>query len=360
MMRISIAVFILIFISASAALSQNASTYFPSSTGYKWFYKNTPLDSVNAPLTNLATFQADSFASVTTYQGLTASKVVSKSGLITIGQPGPYTDTLYYNFQSTNGSTYLNANSLFGNIGKIDSTLIGFLTSLNGWYSTYRFAQTVNSNYTILSRDTTITIDTLTLPIRVQTTGRRLNDQTIGTVNGNYLCKKFIVSFILSYGISIPPLPTIYIPLITRPDTVYIASDIWVVKDVVPSVNVDLTGLGFPVSFFIPGSMRELTPGTTGITNFSEQLPGEYYLEQNYPNPFNPSTHIVFGIPKNANTLLEIFDSRGSKLKTLINEELKPGKYSFEFSGTDMASGMYYYMLTVNGFKLSRKMLLLK
>ncbi len=185
---------------------------------------------------------------------LAASRVLSKSGLLSINQNTPYTDTNYYNFQGTNGYVYLNVLSIIGSIPGLDSVaLVNFLRSFEAWYSTYRFAQTVNTNYTIFSKDTTLNLDTISLPLRISSTGRRLNDQTISTVNGDLLCKKFILTFKIDYAL-LPPI--IYIPIVTLPDTVYIASDIWIAKDIRPSINVDLSSLGYPISFTIPGSYR--------------------------------------------------------------------------------------------------------
>ncbi len=350
---------LLIFIS-QIVQAQNASTYFPPSTGYKWYYSNTPLDSLNNPIENLRTYQIDSFAAVTNYQGLTASKVLSKSGLLSIGQPSPYTDSLYYNFQGTNASSYINLLGLLDSLTILDSTLIAFLRSLDGWYETYRFAQTVNTNYTFLSRDTTITISGTQYPIRVSSTGRRLNDQNVTTVNGTYLAKKFIISAILSYGISIPPFPTVYVPIVTRPDTVYIASGIWIIRDVVPSVNVDLTGVGFPVAFFIPGAVKELSNPPVAIEPISGQTPVNFELGQNYPNPFNPTTRINFAIPERADVKLEIYNALGNKVSTLINEVVLPGNYSVDFSGEGLSSGIYYYILKAGDYRDVRNMMFVK
>jgi len=340
--------------------AQNASTYFPSSTGYKWYYSNTPLDSINNPMTSLRTYQIDSFSAVTNYQGLPANRVMSKSGLLSIGQPTPYTDTLYYNFQSTNASSYLNLLGLLDSLSILDSTLIEFIRSLDGWYSTYRFAQTVNTNYTILSRDTTIQIDSTSFPIRVSSTGRRLNDQSVNTVNGTYLAKKFIISFILSYGISIPPFPTVYVPVVTRPDTVYIASNLWIIKDIVPSVNVDLTGIGIPISFFIPGAVRELTNPASSISQSGGNVPESFSLGQNFPNPFNPSTKINFSVPFRSDIRMDVHNSLGNRVSTLVNEDLDEGNYTVNFSGESLPSGVYYYTLTAGNFSEVKKMILLK
>ncbi len=88
-------------------------------------------------------------------------------------------------------------------------------------------------------------------------------------------------------------------------------------------------------------------------------------LKQNYPNPFNPGTTIEFKIPVQSNVKLEIINLNGQLIKTLINNELQPGIYKFDWNGTDnfnnrVSSGVYIYRLIQNENELSRKMILLK
>ncbi|MBS1518495.1 MAG: T9SS type A sorting domain-containing protein [Bacteroidetes bacterium] len=356
-MKITIKLLALLFVFTNL-YSQNASTYFPSATGYKWYYKNTPLDSLNNPVNSLSTFQVDSFAANVTYNGLPAALVVSKSGLTSINQNSPYTDSSYYNFQSTNGFYYLNVLNFIGTIPGIDSVaFINFLRSFESWYSFYRFSQTVNTNYTIFSKDTTVSFDTLTLPLRLSLTGRRLNDQTISTVNGNIACKKFQITFALSYGL-LPPI--IYIPIVSIPDTVYIAQNIWVARDVTPSVNVDLSSIGVNLAFSIPGSQKELTQSAVGISGENTRLPEGFSLSQNYPNPFNPSTVISYELQVTSFAKLIVYDMLGNEVASLVNEKQDAGYYSIEFDGSGFPSGVYYYKLETEGFSDVKKMILVK
>lgn len=353
---------IILFLLCSCSLySQNASEYFPSSTGYKWYFKNTPLDSMNNPQSNLATYQVDSFSVVETYQGLLSSVVLSKSGLSNVNQTAPYSDTSHYNFQSTNAYYYLNVLGIIGSIPGLDTVAFyAFLRSFETWYNTYRFSQTVNTNYTIFSRDTTITIDTLVLPLRLSATGRRYNDQNVSTVNGTYTAKKFLITATLSYLLTIPPFPTVAIPIVTRPDTVYIASGIWTIKDVIPSVNVDLSTIGFPVSFSIPGNVRELTSPSVGISGNINSVPSDYSLSQNYPNPFNPSTKIGYSVPHTGEVTIKIYNLLGTKIKTLVSGIQQKGSYEIEFNASDLASGIYYYRMQSDNFSDTKQMILLK
>lgn len=351
-------VFLLLIAFSGISYSQNASSYFPSGTGYKWFYKNTPLDSLNNPQPGLSTFQVDSFYAVVNYHGLSSSAVLSKSGLTSVNQNSPYTDTSHYNFQSTNAFYYLNVLNVLGSLPGIDSVaFIAFLRSFETWYNTYRFSQNVNTNYTIFTKDTTISVDTLTLPLRFSATGRRYNDQSVSTVNGTYLAKKFLITFTLSYGL-LPPI--IYIPIVTRPDTVYIAQDVWVIKDVVPSVNVDLTSVGFPISFSIPGSVKELTSGTIGINSISNLISEGYHLNQNFPNPFNPNTLINYDIGKPGFVKLTVYNSIGKEVALLVNGKQEKGSYEVNFAADNYPAGLYFYKLEADEFTETKKMLLVK
>ena len=85
-----------------------------------------------------------------------------------------------------------------------------------------------------------------------------------------------------------------------------------------------------------------------------------FKLAQNYPNPFNPTTKIRFSIPYEGKTSLIIYDLLGKQVVSLINEELSPGNYEFEFNGSHLPSGIYFYRLISGKQTEIRKMLLVK
>ena len=76
-------------------------------------------------------------------------------------------------------------------------------------------------------------------------------------------------------------------------------------------------------------------------------MPDKFSLYQNYPNPFNPTTKIKFALPKSSFTTIKIYNTLGSEVATLVNEQLQPGTYEVEFDGSKFASGVYYYKLIV-------------
>ncbi len=87
----------------------------------------------------------------------------------------------------------------------------------------------------------------------------------------------------------------------------------------------------------------------------------------NFPNPFNPSTTISFSLTaKDAkNTKLEIYNLKGQKVKTLVNEELSAGKHSVVWNGTDdsdksVSSGIYFYKMRAGSYTSTKKMILMK
>ena len=89
-------------------------------------------------------------------------------------------------------------------------------------------------------------------------------------------------------------------------------------------------------------------------------IPSNFELSQNYPNPFNPSTTIQFSLPKNSFVSLKVYDTLGREVSDLVNEELSQGKYSVNFDGQNLTSGVYFYRIETKEFKSSIKMTLLK
>ncbi len=85
-----------------------------------------------------------------------------------------------------------------------------------------------------------------------------------------------------------------------------------------------------------------------------------YVLEQNYPNPFNPSTNIAFSIPARSFVSLDVFDSIGREVATIVSAELAAGSYSRRWNAAGLASGVYFYRLNAGSFMQTRKLLLLK
>jgi len=91
------------------------------------------------------------------------------------------------------------------------------------------------------------------------------------------------------------------------------------------------------------------------------ERPAAFTLHQNYPNPFNPSTVIRYSIPDAAGVKLIVYDITGREVATLVNQSQQAGLYTLQFDGTNLASGVYIYLLQTDGIaRQTRKMILLK
>lgn len=98
--------------------------------------------------------------------------------------------------------------------------------------------------------------------------------------------------------------------------------------------------------------------GATSIAEGGGTSNIQFKLLHNFPNPFNPSTIISFQTPNEGTALLKVYDMLGNELATLLNGPISSGEHSLRFDGDGMASGVYFYRLTLNGSTLSGKMLL--
>ncbi len=100
-----------------------------------------------------------------------------------------------------------------------------------------------------------------------------------------------------------------------------------------------------------------------------EYLPEEFGLQQNYPNPFNPETTIKYAIPKfevdGVEVLIELFNMKGQKVRTLVHDTRQPGEYTIVWKGIDdndvlVGNGIYVYRMRARNFVSSHKMVFLK
>ncbi|MBN2012830.1 VWA domain-containing protein [candidate division KSB1 bacterium] len=100
----------------------------------------------------------------------------------------------------------------------------------------------------------------------------------------------------------------------------------------------------------------------TGVT------PEQFTLQQNYPNPFNSTTSIRYTLPSGNDShhvILKIYDVLGRLVATLVDATQSSGSYAVTWNGTNqigmaVPSGTYFYMLEVDGVRVTKKMVLLE
>ncbi len=91
-------------------------------------------------------------------------------------------------------------------------------------------------------------------------------------------------------------------------------------------------------------------------------VPDSYRLEQNYPNPFNPETTIRFSLARQKYINLQIYNTSGQLIRTLISGKMGAGEHQIIWNGLNekgqvVASGIYFYQLNAGNFKATKKML---
>lgn len=113
------------------------------------------------------------------------------------------------------------------------------------------------------------------------------------------------------------------------------------------------------------GGVHTVTGGDTtiilNIQQISTEIPDDFKLYQNFPNPFNPVTTIRFKVKSSGFITLKVFDIKGTEITTLVTQKLHSGEYKYNFNGSDLASGIYFYSLAVDGIILdTKKMMFIK
>ncbi|MBD3233425.1 MAG: T9SS type A sorting domain-containing protein [candidate division Zixibacteria bacterium] len=93
---------------------------------------------------------------------------------------------------------------------------------------------------------------------------------------------------------------------------------------------------------------------------FSDEVPTDYALMEAYPNPFNANTTITYELPEAGFVNLEVYNLRGQKVVTLVNEHNGAGRHRVSWDASEQASGVYFYKLTAGETVLTKRMTLLK
>ena len=111
--------------------------------------------------------------------------------------------------------------------------------------------------------------------------------------------------------------------------------------------------------------------GVSVLKRLMETLtPKETVLLPNYPNPFNPETWIPYRLSEAAAVTLTIYDLNGHTVRSLVLGHQAAGFYERRsgavywdgknVQGEPVASGVYFYTLTADDFRATRRMLILK
>jgi hypothetical protein len=92
---------------------------------------------------------------------------------------------------------------------------------------------------------------------------------------------------------------------------------------------------------------------------------GVFFLGMSRPNPTRGLSTISFAVPEEGKVSLEVYNSAGRKVKTLVSDVLSAGSHAVDWDGRDdlgrkLANGVYFYRLEASTRQASRSMLLLR
>jgi hypothetical protein len=84
-----------------------------------------------------------------------------------------------------------------------------------------------------------------------------------------------------------------------------------------------------------------------------------------YPNPFNPSTNISFSLNKQENVQVSVYNIKGQRVKTIVDQNMLPGNKEIVWNGNDnegkpVSSGVYFIKVKSESVNAIKKAILLK
>ncbi|MBX7094696.1 MAG: T9SS type A sorting domain-containing protein [Flavobacteriales bacterium] len=94
--------------------------------------------------------------------------------------------------------------------------------------------------------------------------------------------------------------------------------------------------------------------------NVAEVASENFVLSQNIPNPANGTTTIRYSINENANVTFEIVDVTGKVIKNENFGTRSAGDYQINLDTDAFAAGVYFYSVTVNGERQTKRMIINK
>jgi DNA-binding beta-propeller fold protein YncE len=122
------------------------------------------------------------------------------------------------------------------------------------------------------------------------------------------------------------------------------------------------------VAYVAAFSADDISPGSNAekfirmgvaVEPTGTSVPEQVSLAQNYPNPFRGSTQIEFELAEAGHVALRVYDVRGREVAVLVDEVLSARSYTAAFNAEGLASGIYVYVLNVDGRQVSSNRMLL-
>ena len=87
-----------------------------------------------------------------------------------------------------------------------------------------------------------------------------------------------------------------------------------------------------------------------------ETVPSKFSLGSNYPNPVESETTIKYELKDASSVTIEVYNTLGQKVATLVDQEQEAGSHSIGWTaGDDLSSGVYFYRMQAGDFTETKR-----
>ncbi len=327
---------------ASTLTFSQASNYFPNSIGTTWTFDGVLLGAGDTVISGSQYREVDSISSYSAIDGKDAYTIQSRL------ESGIPSGSGSFAFEGTNALVYLPS------LPPPLDTMIGLPAAQ--WLTSFKFNTGIVIPWEIFEWDTTVTLDTITIPAVIKISGEREGlNESVTVPAGTFTAARF--NIIEQVGTKVFGF---FVPLFTMVDTFWIAQNTWIVKHSRSAINFEYPAATDTVSLTIPGVRRELVAFNPNVVPEEMNLPNGFTLYQNFPNPFNPVTNFQFTINSSQFTILKVFTILGEEVATLVNEKLEPGIRQVQWDASGLPSGVYYYRLSSGNLIETKKLQIIR
>jgi len=336
--------------------SQNATEYFTPALGSTWRYQRYDLDTAQ---------QLVAISKKTVTDSLVGTKTISNvQGYVLQSKNSPLRDSTIVSLKDDMISFYNGGYPVEGLAHVTDSLGLGFIPQALGWYQYCKFNSPPQNNRidTLFRRDSTIVIDSTQFPLTLVVTRVRRPSGVATVPAGTF---QLTVPFEITLNIDtwiLTPLGNFAVPLLRLTDTMFVAKNNWIVKEIQGSTYFPLTAIdndSVP-HFKIPGYVRLLEKQTLTSVKQTPVIPHTLVVGQNFPNPFNGTTTIPVELVNRSYLDIEVVDILGRLINTVVQSTVEPGVYRFSWDSGNHPSGLYLCRITANGITTTKKMILQK
>ena len=130
-----------------------------------------------------------------------------------------------------------------------------------------------------------------------------------------------------------------------------------------PLIDNALIGSWFSsTSSYGNGDMGSPGAAFDGILEINQETltPASFVINTLYPNPFNPVITLDIDIHQSGELRIEVYDVFGHFIGEINKGHVNTGNQSFQWSGNNSPSGMYFFKITDGDIVQIRKAVLLK